>query len=718
MWCAIAAIVTFRPVYFLHDEFVVRVNAGTAKLQPEFISMSDFHPGRATLIPTLPAGWNGILFVAVTMIAAVPAPAAAIQRIQISADSIEGNGWLLTRPSAAMQLGVQSGAEIRAGAAAFGAAKVDRPAISCPVLVIASGKIECRQGAASLAGKAMPFTFSYDLKRSNFNALSRSDSGERWAIDGVAAEAWTVMLDIRKGEMKRFAGWFSAVQPRPNAGDISGTVRAEGRGATVTNATADIKLSDVAFSDSAGLKAGEKLNFAITAEGKGAGDGIDWAFTADYLSGEIFWQPVYVAKGGHRMAARGTYENGALGVAEAKAIVADVGEASLSAALTISPLDLKQASLKTGKLNAGPLFDTFIKPFLDQSTLGEASVKGSVSIEASVKSGQLDDAQLIAVDLTLSDPRGRYAVNRLNLTLPWRRAAMMQADVTFDSASLLNVPIGRVAFPVFIDENSFRARNIAIPILDGRLDVGVLEGEKLAGLWSWKLSGKLKPVSMELLTTALKLPVMKGVLSGDIPDMIYARQILAVNGELEIGAFDGTVRGRNIALLEPLGRAPRFLGDFEARNLDLGLLTSTFAFGRMEGRIDLALANLELANWRPVRFDAELKSSPGDYTKKISQQAVQNISSLGGAGAAAAIQRSMLSFFEQFGYSKLGLTCKLRNGVCEMGGVEDSAQGYVIVKGGGIPAITVMGYNRNVSWDTLVSRVQGAISSNAEPVVR
>jgi len=96
---------------------------------------------------------------------------------------------------------------------------------------------------------------------------------------------------------------------------------------------------------------------------------------------------------------------------------------------------------------------------------------------------------------------------------------------------------------------------------------------------------------------------------------------------------------------------------------------------------------------------------------------VQNISSLGGAGAAAAIQRSMLSIFEQFGYSKLGLTCKLRNGVCEMGGVEDSAQGYVMVKGGGIPAITVMGYNRNVSWDTLVNRVQGAISSNAKPVV-
>lgn len=717
MWCAIAAIVTFRPVYFLHDASVVAVKAEISNLKPDFISMGNSRPGSARFIPTLHAGWNGVLFVAVAMMAAVPAPVTAIERIQISADSIEGNGWQFARPSAAIQLGTRTGAEIRAGTAVFGTTKVEQPAISCSMLVIASGRIECSQGVASLAGNAIPFIFSYDLKRSVFNAMSNTDSGERWSIGGVAAEAWQVTLDITKGDLKRFAGGIPEAQPRPNAGEISGTVHAEGRGASVTNAKADLKLSGVAFSDGAGLKAGEKLNFAITAEGKGSEARIDWAFAADYLSGEIFWQPVYVAKGGHRITARGTYENGTLGVAEAKAIVADVGEASLNAALTIFPMNLKEASLKTGKLNAGPLFDIFIKPFLDKSTLGEASAKGSVSVEASVKSGQLDSAQLIVGDVTLSDPRGRYVLNRLNLTLPWRRATMMQADVSFDSASLLNVPVGRVAFPVFIDENSFRARNIAIPILDGRLDVGVLEGQKLAGFWSWKLSGKLNPVSMELLTTALKLPVMKGMLSGDIPDMIYAREILAVNGELEIGAFDGTVRGRNIALLDPLGRAPRFLGDFEARNLDLGLLTSTFSFGRMEGRIDLALANLELANWKPVRFDAELKSSPGDYTKKISQQAVQNISSLGGAGAAAAIQRSMLSFFEQFGYSKLGLTCKLRNGVCEMGGVEDSAQGYVMVKGGGIPAITVMGYNRNVSWDTLVSRVQGAISSNAKPVV-
>jgi len=68
------------------------------------------------------------------------------------------------------------------------------------------------------------------------------------------------------------------------------------------------------------------------------------------------------------------------------------------------------------------------------------------------------------------------------------------------------------------------------------------------------------------------------------------------------------------------------------RNLDLDLLTSAFSFGNMQGRIDVSVAGLELSNWRPVRFDAKVASSPGNYPKKISQKAVQSISSLGGAG--------------------------------------------------------------------------------------
>jgi len=90
------------------------------------------------------------------------------------------------------------------------------------------------------------------------------------------------------------------------------------------------------------------------------------------------------------------------------------------------------------------------------------------------------------------------------------------------------------------------------------------------------------------------------------------------------------------------------------RNLDLGVLTNTYSFGAIEGRLDGDIKELELQNWKPVRFDAKLQNSPGNYPKKISQRAVENISALGGGGAAAAIQRSFLRFFKQFNYGKWG----------------------------------------------------------------
>ena len=124
-----------------------------------------------------------------------------------------------------------------------------------------------------------------------------------------------------------------------------------------------------------------------------------------------------------------------------------------------------------------------------------------------------------------------------------------------------------------------------------------------------------------------------------------------------------------------------------------------------------------LVNWLPVRFDASVASSAGSYRKKISQKAVQNISSLGGAGAAAAVQRSVMSVFENFGYDRIVLSCALRNGVCAMDGEVARDNSYYIVKGGGIPAINVMGYNHSVDWDELLNRLKRVIKSNRKAII-
>jgi hypothetical protein len=211
---------------------------------------------------------------------------------------------------------------------------------------------------------------------------------------------------------------------------------------------------------------------------------------------------------------------------------------------------------------------------------------------------------------------------------------------------------------------------------------------------------------------------MEGKIQAHIPQVLYYGGKLTADGAINLGVFNGMLSLNKLSIVDPIGVAPHLSADVTMRDMDLGLLTSTFSLGAMQGKLDGDVTGMELSNWRPVKLDARFYSSAGDYPKKISQRAVENISALGGAGAAAAVQRSFLRFFKEFNYQKIGWSCTLSNGICKMAGAESTPQGYIIVKGSGIPSITVMGYNQSVSWDVLVQRVQRIIQGNVKPIIK
>ena len=90
---------------------------------------------------------------------------------------------------------------------------------------------------------------------------------------------------------------------------------------------------------------------------------------------------------------------------------------------------------------------------------------------------------------------------------------------------------------------------------------------------------------------------------------------------------------------------------------------------------------------------------------------MQNLSNIGGGGAAAALQSGLLEFFEEFGYSRLGLGCRLRNDLCQMSGVEAAPNGFYIMKGSGIPKLDIVGHNQRVDWLTFTAQVRDALAN-------
>ena len=586
--------------------------------------------------------------------------------------------------------------------------------LTCPDLQVAGVRIACAQGILHLGDK-IPISFSYVSDRRDLAIEFKPTTDETWRIAGrLGGPQMTLQIKVDRARLERFASWLPAAALKVSAGRVSGTIEMKG-----SAITARLDLAGVAFADPSGLHAGEKI--AATLEADAAENGNEWRWSAAiaWRGGEVFWQPFFLSATGQRLRLDGVTVRGKTDVRDGVLELPGIGTATFNARWNhvAGALDLLEA--RGGRLRVAPLYEQILKPLLQQTALADLRVEGETTVAVNVSRDTVSAFDLELHDVSLEDrERRRFALFGLSGHIPWQRNEASAGELAFKGAEFLKLPVGAARVPLRMRGTGVAIGNVRVPILDGALQLRDFAAVTTDEGWRWRFSGQVEPISMAQLSQALGMPDMHGSLFGVIPEVRYRRQTLAMDGALVVGVFDGTVSASNVQLIEPFGRTPRLHADLEMKNLNLELLTRTFDFGTITGRIDAQVQGLELVDWQPVRFDARIESSAGNYPKRISQRAVQNISALGGAGAAGAIQRSFLRFFQQFGYERIGLSCRLNNGVCEMGGVERAPQGYVIIKGGGIPAISVIGYNRSVSWRELVDRLKRITQENVKPIVR
>jgi len=479
-----------------------------------------------------------------------------------------------------------------------------------------------------------------------------------------------------------------------------------------------LSLINASLSDAAGLHAGENISAQLLAKATQQDKQWAWEASLDWLAGEVFWQPFYFASAGHGLHASGVLNDQLLTVDHAELSLKDVGKASFNGQFRRSDLGLQTLSLSALDLNLETLYPLLLKPLLEKTTLNNLEMEGHASLQLSLDAGVPKAFRLDLNNVDVEDKDHRFALYKLNASIPWDYDQPQKVSLDYSGGSLLKVPLGAASLKAELNRHALTASQLTLPILDGALNLQDISAAWINDEWHWHLRANVVPIDMVALSQALGLPRMEGKVAASIPLVTYSGGQLGVDGEMGFNLFDGGIVVKHLAMQTPLGKAPRLSADMQMRNLDLGALTRTFAFGAIEGKLDGDVSNLQLVNWKPVNFDADFHSSDGRYPKKISQRAVENISALGGAGAAAAIQRSFLRFLKEFNYQKIGLSCKLRNDVCEMNGVESTTQGYVIVKGSGVPSITVMGYNHSVNWGDLLERIKRITAGNVAPIIK
>ena len=482
--------------------------------------------------------------------------------------------------------------------------------------------------------------------------------------------------------------------------------------------SADILLNGASFTDEAGLHAGEKLVGNIKLAAKKANDIWRWNGLISWTQGELFWQPFYFGKAGNAFEISGTFKQPMLNIENAGLLVNEVGKMSATAQINTQTKTLENVKVNAQNVDFAGLYNVFLKPKLEKSAFGNLEVSGKANWQFEVKNLQPTRFELNLTDANIEDKNSKFGFSHINAHIPWDYDEARNISLGYKSGHLLKLALGETNLNAEVNRYALTSPQLTLPVLDGALNFEDVSAAWLGENWVWHLRMDLKPITMNQFSKALGWPEMKGKIDGQIPLITYANKQLNMDGAMQFNAFKGSVSMNDLRIDDPLGVVPRLYANLDMRDIDLGDLTRTFNFGAIEGKLEGKVTDLQLENWKPVNMNANIQTMDGKHLKKISQRAVENITALGGEGTAAALQRTFLRFFKEFNYEKIGMSCKLRQDVCEMGGVESTPSGYIIVKGKGVPTVNVNGFTQKVSLSDLIGRMKRITDTNTKVIVK
>lgn len=472
-----------------------------------------------------------------------------------------------------------------------------------------------------------------------------------------------------------------------------------------SDARLELKMRDLDFADRNGAVAGTAIAFELVADARRAANGWRWQAHIDWPQGEFRLQP-WQLPSGMQIEANGRLTDALLDVDQLRLAVKDIGVVTAGLRWNRERGQVTRWGLVSEPIDLAAAMRAWLQPWLANLGLPIWHAEGKVLLSAEWRDGGLRRFYAGLQDATLEDGTGYLSLRGIEARIPWEIDVPTEAEIRAASGRFGDLPLGAFSIPLRFDGATARIDKLVAPLLDGRFAVDSLYLERAGESWNAEFSGSIEGVSMPKLSRALKLPVMDGALSAHVPRIAYENGVLQMDGAIGIEVFDGGIIVHQLRMHEPFSARRRLLMDVTARGLDLGMLTRTYAFGSIEGRFDADLHDLEMLGWTPQRFDARIASSAGEYPRILSLGALKDITELGRPEEGKAIRRLPERSGIGLGYKRIGLGCKLRDGVCALSGIPglDQRDHVVIMEGSGIPSIDILGYNRRIAWEALVAR--------------
>lgn len=533
------------------------------------------------------------------------------------------------------------------------------------------------------------------------------------------AGRWHARLDASRLPLARLQHLHKELLVPPDwkvQGVITVNATATGEAGIAQGVNADLRVDGVNYASPDGLQAAEKVR--LTGKIKAAGNGGDaWRVDASvaWPQGAFYSDPLFLDAQNTPIKA----DLSAVWNLDKQTLQLDSWAVDAGKALKLNGTGLwdnddqrfRNLIIAAVVDDAGALYDGVLQSFLVGTAADELEMTGRIGLVLHFDEQGIDQAGLELNQLAMDDKRGRYSLGNTTGTVAWDRSKEVPVSkMAIGGAGIYGIPTGEFSIQArFAGDHVDLMQPVVVPVAGGelRLDAFALDGALMEGAPpTWTATASLRDISLEQLTTLLEWPPFGGSVNAQLRDMKYADKVFSIGGGLELQAFDGRIQVAGLKIRDPLGAVPILTADAQLDGLDLTALTQTYSFGRIDGKLDGTVRNIELAAWQPVGFELHLFTPQGDDSRhRISQRAVENLTELG-SGIPAGLSATVLRIFDDFRYDAIDLRVSLKGDVATLDGLARPDGGYYLVKGAGLPRIDVIGRNRSVAWKELVERLQ------------
>ena len=646
---------------------------------------------------------------------------AKIARVRTAVATLEGVRVQLDWPDAAPQ-----------GTLRLQAARIDAPGLGyrfrdvawqCP-LSHAGNRWRCEGAVREGRGTALTLAIDIDdahtgarlsRGRSSLTLDRQSRTPDLTRIDlAQVPVVWAQALVSRAWEAGRFS-----------KGTLDGQIAVHAPANAPLRVTGPLRLSGVAFDTADGLIAGENVSAQATLDAS-FGTNTSFAIDGALHGGDLLFGNAYLALQQRRIAVDLlATQHGTEGWRLPRIRWDDPGilVAQGSAALGVDG-SLRSLDVRARSDDLTPMRDAYLTGFLGLAGLADLQLRGAADVQLRMDEGTVHEAAFVPHDVSIDDPRGRFDFAGLEGDVRFSRAQQLDSELRWNGGRLHGLAFGAARLPFVSDAGELRLREVSnFAMLGGDVAINHLHLRPPAhgqGL-QIRFGLDLDRLDIAQLSQALGWPAFTGELTGHIPEARYADDRLDFEGGLSVQLFGGTVQVSSLAMERPFGVAPTLSSDIAFEDIDLQSLTGVLGFGEITGKLDGRFDRLRLVDWQPVAFEAAIATDDNaarraGVRQRISQRAVQDLSSVSDASFVSSLQSQLIGLFDDFGYRRIGLSCYLNDQVCRMSGLGSAGNGFTIVEGSGIPRLAVVGFNRDVDWPTLLDRLKAASSGDVKPV--